>query len=245
MTSLKLHNASQPFQLQLSLRSTAAMPFPISLEGALLVPQDLPHPVEVHLMRHGESASNARKLITGATNVPLTRRGKLQARQAGRKLARHYDAAFSSTLYRSIQTMALALKEGNVAVDQVFRETCLDERSLGELELQPSRPISHYAAGDFLYAPGGGESYASVTRRSLSFLAGMAGWIGNEWTERGRKIERVLICSHMGPMRILAAILNEDTSPSLVLARSFDPADMKRYFWRRLVGPKFHLDDEL
>jgi broad specificity phosphatase PhoE len=191
-------------------------------------------------MRHGESETNAGSLVTGATNVALTRRGKRQARYVGTKLAGHYDLVFTSTLLRSMQTADIAIKAGKVQVDGLERTPSLNERELGDLELRPSRPIPDYANGNFLYAPPGGESYSAVTGRLLIFFAELAKLICSEWALGGRKIERVLICTHMGPMRVLAGILNEDDDPALVLARSFKPAHLMKFAWTKLSYPPFH-----
>ncbi|MFP5212507.1 MAG: histidine phosphatase family protein [Acidobacteriota bacterium] len=204
------------------------------------LPLSLPHPVELHVMRHGETDSNARNLITGSRNVGLTTQGAKQARAAGKKLSDRYDIAFSSTLYRSMQTLDLALKAGKVSVDSINRSPFLNERSLGDLELQKNRPISSYANGDLLYAPPGGESYAMVTKRVLSFLCDLAQWIGEEWTENHRKVERVLLCTHMGPMRIMTGILYQNSNPVLVLRRSFKPAQILKFNWKSLKAPPFH-----
>ncbi len=243
MTITSQNAVAQPFQLQLSLRATEAPPCLSPCEEPPSLPLTLPYPVIVHLMRHGESASNARNLITGSINVPLTKKGRAQARQAGRKLAKHSDVAFSSTLHRSMETLQLALKAGRVNVARIVRNPYLDERSLGELELQPVRPIPHFSAGDFSYAPSGGENYSRVTRRSLHFLAGVAQWIEEEWSRSGRRIERILICSHMGPMRIISAILDEETDAAGVLGRLFNPADLVEFTWRRLISPELPLGD--
>jgi 2,3-bisphosphoglycerate-dependent phosphoglycerate mutase len=196
----------------------------------------LPHPVELHLMRHGESLTSARNLVTGSLDVDLTAVGREQAKLAASRLATCYDAAFCSTLCRSQETLRLALDAGRVRVSQdgFLIDKRLDERCLGELESQPARPISHYAAGNFFYAPRGGESYLSVLRRISSFLADLAEWI------RCNHAKRVLIVSHMGPMRILSGILSEDTDPTVVLARRFNTADVVKYTRSHFACPKFH-----
>ena len=190
------------------------------------------------MMRHGESAANAENLITGFANVPLTKVGRRQARRAGKMLSLHYDAAFSSNLFRARETLQLALKARKL--DVLCNESpLLAERQLGELELQLNRHIPEYANGNLLYAPGGGESYYSVTRRVLHFLFEVAQWIKNEWHQEHRKIRRILVCTHMGPMRVMIGILNEDSDPTRVLARSYDPAHVSTYHWTKVSYPRF------
>ncbi len=232
------NSAPMPFQLYLKPLSN-----PLARrrrEALSFLPITLPHAVELHVMRHGESDANAGSLVTGAKNVALTPRGKRQARYVGGKLAGHYDLAFTSTLFRSMQTADIAIRAGKVQVESIMRSPSLNERELGDLELRPSRPIPDYANGNFLYAPPGGESYSAVTERLLIFFVELAKLICNEWALREKKIERVLLCTHMGPMRIIAGILNEDDDPALVLARSFKPAHLMKLVWEKLSYPPFH-----
>lgn len=231
---------SRPFQLCIHNRVSLEPHAPDSAD----FPIALPHCVELHLMRHGESAANAERLVTGSSNVPLTETGIKQAREVGKQLSRHYDVAFSSTLFRARKTLSLALRAARVNGVSIRLSPCLDERQLGELELQPVRPIPEYSAGNFLFAPPGGENYRSVTGRALGFLADIAQWIREEWRERQRKIERILICTHMGPLRIIAGILTEEPDASKVLGLSFRPTEMLKLEWRQLSYPKFRFSEE-
>lgn len=230
--------APRPFQLELSF---APSPGDIQLP-ACSFPVLLPFPVELHVMRHGESAANEGNLITGTMNVPLTKLGRKQARMAGRKLAGRYDVAFSSTLFRSRETLMLALKAKKLEGTTIRESPHLAERQLGELELKPVRPIPEYAAGDLLYAPPGGESYLSVICRALRFLTEAAQWIQTEWDQKQRKISRILVCTHMGPMRILAGILNEEKDPVRILSRSYSPTHLSVFHWSRVTYPGFLLN---
>lgn len=203
------------------------------LREALKRPVELDRPVDVHLVRHGETVTNAQSLVTGSSDIPLTDRGREQARVVGHHLDRHYDTAFRSTLTRSHETLSLALAAGGVAVDTVLADRRLNERSLGDLELKPWEPVEAFARGDFSYAPPGGDSYEEVTRRLLSFLADLV--------RHTRKADarKLLICGHMGPMRILMGIFGEVADPVAVLGRSFRNTEICRVRWRRLAFPRF------
>ncbi len=203
------------------------------LRAALAQPLQLPCPVRLHLMRHGETETNARNLITGSRDVPLTVFGEEQARSIGLQLDPHYDLAVHSSLARSRHTLLLALQTGHVRADRICSDSRLNERSLGNLELQPWRPVDEYAQGNLQYAPEGGESYADVARRCMSFLLGLACFV------TARRPEKILICGHMGPMRILLGILEEQSDPIPVLAKSFKNTEVLRVPWNRLVLPGF------
>ena len=62
-------------------------------------------PVELWLVRHGETTTNARGLVTGTSDAPLTPAGHRQAHEAGLMLAEQkFDIAWSSTLRRAKDT---------------------------------------------------------------------------------------------------------------------------------------------
>jgi probable phosphoglycerate mutase len=206
------------------------------LHRALARPILLPKPLQIHMMRHGETVTNAQSLVTGSRDVPLTSVGEEQARCIGRKLDRHYDLALHSTLCRSIQTLRLALEAGRIEVDRVGSDARLNERSLGVLELQPWRRVDEYAHGDLYFAPKGGDSYAEVARRCLSLLFDLVHFVA------AARPEKILVCGHMGPMRILLGVLEERSDPVNVLARSFENTEVVRVEWNRLVLPGFLRD---
>lgn len=206
--------------------------------AAAHIPVRLPHPVDLHIIRHGETIANVENLVTGARDVPLTERGRIQAKQAGAKLSPHYDFAFSSKLERSKETLWLALEAGRVRVAKCEEDPRLNERGLGELELQPSRSLPEYAAGNLAYSPPGGESYLAVTEKVLSFLTDVFDLVQRTGARR------ILISSHMGPMRIMEGILREETNPVTVLNRSFRNGDVIKYNWSRFAWPKFQMGKE-
>lgn len=204
------------------------------LASTLSRPISFDHPLDIHLVRHGETVTNAQSLVTGSMDVPLTNLGREQAILVGRQLERRYDVAFHSTLTRSQETLSLALAAGRVAVDHVFADRRLNERSLGELEMKPWEPVEEFARGDFGYAPAGGDSYAEVTQRLLSFLVDLV-----RYTHEVEETRKVLVCGHMGPMRILMAIFGEFSDPVAVLGQSFRNTEICHVKWRRLLFPPF------
>lgn len=88
------------------------------------------------LIRHGESQWNLENRFTGWVDVPLTEKGRQQAREAGAKI-KHIpiDVGYTSVLYRAIETHILAL----VAAEQLdrvptFFNKALNERHYGALQ---------------------------------------------------------------------------------------------------------------
>ena len=191
-------------------------------------------PLELDVVRHGQTEANADRRFSGASDVRLTERGEQQAREMGARLTGYYDLAFHSSLGRSRQTLELALASSEAAADSVIEDGRLAERSLGGLEGQKSKPIAEYEQDDFAYAPEGGEPYTSVTQRVLSFLADLAD------VAAGRSEPlRVLACTHVGPMRILVPVLKQDGEPPHVLTARYPNAEIYSFEVARLGIPRF------
>ncbi|MFV0339715.1 MAG: 2,3-bisphosphoglycerate-dependent phosphoglycerate mutase [Parachlamydiaceae bacterium] len=73
------------------------------------------------LMRHGESLWNKKNLFTGWVDVPLSKQGIEDAFEAGRKIADiPIDVAFTSTLVRAQQTLAIAMTQNRWDKTPVF-----------------------------------------------------------------------------------------------------------------------------
>jgi 2,3-bisphosphoglycerate-dependent phosphoglycerate mutase len=88
------------------------------------------------LVRHGESEANAANVFTGRADVPLTERGRDQARRAARALdARGWRPArvFLSTRDRCRETAALIVREACPDGVPLVADDALDERDYGRL----------------------------------------------------------------------------------------------------------------
>lgn len=190
-------------------------------------------PFQLDLVRHGQTEANAGRRFSGASDVPLTERGEQQARELGSRLRGRYDMALHSSLGRSRRTLELAIASPEVRAESVVEDARLAERSLGVLEGRQAVAIPQYEQGDFAYAPEGGEPYASVTQRVLSFLADL----GCAATGRARPL-RALACTHVGPMRILVPVL-EQSEPSHVLTARYPNAEVFSFEVSELAIPPF------
>ena len=204
-----------------------------TIHQRLTGPLKLPSDVTLHLFRHGETLRNQLGLVTGASNVPLSRRGRQQANSLGWQLDHDYDLAFSSSLSRSRETLLLALSAGNVVVREIFMDSRLDERSLGILEGEPARTLEPYARGELRFAPVNGDSYETVTLKALSFLLDLFDYVTQN------NVRKIAISTHMGPLRILFGILEMDRDPICVLRRKFANASVLRLTWNELSFPPF------
>ncbi len=191
--------------------------------------------VELWLVRHGETTTNAAGLFTGITDSPLTVRGRLQAQEAGRAIAgRAFDIACASTLQRSTETLELMAHAGGLDVACTVQDARLAERSFGVLERTQIRPRDPRLAVDLQIAPTGGESYVALARRCLSFLLDLRALAAR----LSRPLD-VLISTHTGPMRVITAILDQTTDPVIVRERLFDNGAVVAASLRELAWPEF------
>lgn len=86
------------------------------------------------LVRHGESEWNAKDLWTGLSDIPLSAKGHVQAKDTGTKLKDiHFDVAFTSALLRSAQTLAEIKKAKGQSKVPTISNKSLDERNYGDL----------------------------------------------------------------------------------------------------------------
>ncbi len=88
------------------------------------------------LLRHGQSTYNLEKKFCGWTDVPLTQKGILEAKQAGIILKNNnfkFDVAYTSVLKRAKDTLKYVLEELNADI-KVYEDWHLNERCYGALQ---------------------------------------------------------------------------------------------------------------
>ena len=115
--------------------------------------------MELVLLRHGESEWNRLNLFTGWTDVPLSQKGKIEARSAGEWLAKEgydFDICYTSLLKRAIHTLNIALEKMDRDWLPVEKTWLLNERHYGALQgLNKKETAEKY-----------GEEQVEVWRRS-------------------------------------------------------------------------------
>lgn len=93
--------------------------------------------IRLVLLRHGESEWNKENRFTGWTDVGLSARGRKEAQEAGQRLKKEgfiFDIAFASVLQRSIETLAIVLKEMGLTDIPTHFSWRLNERHYGQLQ---------------------------------------------------------------------------------------------------------------
>jgi len=113
------------------------------------------------LLRHGESIWNQENRFTGWTDVDLSPKGVLEARQAGVILKAKgftFDLAFTSVLIRADRTLDIVLDEMNLKGIKIHKSWRLNERHYGALQgLNKAETAKKY-----------GEQQVAIWRRSYS-----------------------------------------------------------------------------
>jgi broad specificity phosphatase PhoE len=119
---------------------------------------------EAVVVRHGETQWSRESRHTGRTDVPLTDRGRGEARQLREALAVHeYVAVYASPMQRALETAQLAGFGADLIVDDD-----LHEWDYGEYEGLTSEQIREKRPGWVLWRDGcvGGETIEQVARRA-------------------------------------------------------------------------------
>ena len=111
------------------------------------------------LVRHGQSKWNLKNLFTGWTDVGLTKKGEMEAKEAGEiinQLDFKIDVTYTSFLKRAIHTLWIILDEIDRAWLPVHRDWRFNERHYGSLQgLDKSETTKKY-----------GEDQVHLWRRS-------------------------------------------------------------------------------
>jgi 2,3-bisphosphoglycerate-dependent phosphoglycerate mutase len=92
---------------------------------------------KIVFMRHGESTWNLENRFTGWTDVDLTAKGAIEAKNAGKVLKEagfRFDLAYTSVLKRAIRTLWLAMDEMDMMWLPVINDWRLNERHYGALQ---------------------------------------------------------------------------------------------------------------
>lgn len=87
------------------------------------------------LLRHGQSQWNLENRFTGWIDIPLSERGREEARAAAQKLVgSQFDRAFTSRLVRAADTLRIVLAVIGQEQLPIEESQALNERMYGELQ---------------------------------------------------------------------------------------------------------------
>ncbi len=100
------------------------------------------------LIRHGESQWNLENRFTGWVDVPLSEKGKQEAKDAAQKLRSYrFDCAFTSKLSRAQETLRVILEASAQTGIPTQFDQALNERHYGALQgLNKSEMVQKFGA---------------------------------------------------------------------------------------------------
>ena len=153
-------------------------------------------PVQLWLVRHGETEWSLSGQHTGRTELPLTRTGEQQAREIKKFLrGRRFGIVLTSPLLRATETCRLAGYGDNAIVDEN-----LQEWDYGEYEGRTTREIQEHRPGWSLWRDGvpGGESIEQVATRAQAVIDRALANSGDALLFAHGHILRILACRWLG-----------------------------------------------
>jgi 2,3-bisphosphoglycerate-dependent phosphoglycerate mutase len=133
------------------------------------------------LVRHGQSQWNLENRFTGWIDVPLTEKGREEARKAGELLKNEgirFTKAYTSDLVRAHQTLDIILDCLGQKGIPIERDKALNERHYGDLQgLNKAETAEkfgkeqvHLWRRSYDVAPPGGESLKDTAARTLPYF---------------------------------------------------------------------------
>jgi 2,3-bisphosphoglycerate-dependent phosphoglycerate mutase len=131
------------------------------------------------LIRHGESQWNLENRFTGWVDVPLTEKGREEARRAGEKIRHlHFDKAYTSVLQRAAKTLDIVLEIIGQQSLPIAYDAALNERHYGDLQgLNKAETAEKYGKEQvhlwrrsYDIKPPGGESLKDTAARTLPYF---------------------------------------------------------------------------
>lgn len=169
------------------------------------------------LIRHGQSIWNLENRFTGWVDVPLTEKGKEEARRAADHIKDlKFDVAYTSMLTRAQETLRIIL-EGIGQNPPIIRDQALNERHYGDLQgLNKADTAKKY--GDeqvkiwrrsYAVPPPNGESLELCAKRTLPFFERA---IGGDL----RQGKNVLVVAHGNSNRSIVMMLEKLTGEQVV-----------------------------
>lgn len=204
---------------------------------------------EILLIRHGETAWNAKKRLQGHLDIPLNAEGERQAAALGRALQNEsLDAIIASDLQRARQTAhAIAAPRGmQVLIERGLRERCygaFEGMLHGEISQRYPQDYVAWQARDIDARFPQGENVAETLREFSQRAVGTIIRIARE-----DKYRKVALVSHGG---VLECAYRAAQGIGFAHPRDFDilNASINRFVWNGTAlqlcqwGDVAHLDD--
>jgi len=147
--------------------------------------------LKVYALRHGQSVANSQGWVAGQINSPLTDKGRQQAVDAAKQIAKQdvgFGVVVSSPLERAHKTAEIIAAELGLEPPQILGE--LAERNVGDFAGKDGSLLN--AASDEQIVANGGESEQELVDRAATIFR----WVQTQSTPP-------LLVTHNGLMRAL------------------------------------------
>ena len=161
----------------------------------------------VLLVRHGDTEASKDGRFTGATDVPLSKEGRIHASELAVRLARYpLDAIYASSMQRAHETASFTAHVHGMEVTSVpeLREMnhgIWDGKTLEEILQQYGQAqIDEYNRDPFRYRPENGESGEDVLKRATPALSQLVKKHDEQTilVVAHKTTNRLLICKFLG-----------------------------------------------
>jgi len=144
--------------------------------------------LKIYLARHGQDKDNAKGILNGHRNKPLTKTGVLQAKELAKKIKKadiKLGKIFSSPLQRTLKTAEIIAK--TLSLEKPEKLDLLIERNFGIMTGQPRAKIlkmclpnvSETKKVNYFLSPRGAETFPELITRGKRLL----GYIGKRHKE--------------------------------------------------------------
>lgn len=132
----------------------------------------------IYVARHGQDEDNAREILNGRRDTPLTELGKTQAQELAQKVAHlNIDFIVTSPLQRAIETGIIVRRRLGMPADRQYPHLKLIERDYGVLTGRPKsdifklgRNLLHTEHTTYFLEADGAEHYVHVFKRAERVL---------------------------------------------------------------------------
>ena|SRR5579883_2348873 len=170
------------------------------------------------LLRHGESQWNLENRFTGWVDIPLSDKGREEAKRAGELIRTiHFDRAFTSVLSRAIETLEIALKTIGQSDIPIEKDKALNERMYGDLQgLNKDETAQKFGAEQvhiwrrsYDVPPPNGESLKDTAARTLPYFE-------SKIMPFVKKGENVLVVAHGNSLRSIVMELDKLTKEEVL-----------------------------
>ncbi len=173
---------------------------------------------KIVLLRHGESQWNLENRFTGWVDIPLTDKGRDEARRAGYLIKNiPFDRGFTSVLIRAIESLEIALRAAEQPNIPIEKDAALNERMYGDLQgLNKDETAQKFGAEQvhlwrrsYDVRPPGGESLKDTAERTLPYFhskimpLALAG-------------KNTLVCAHGNSLRSIVMELDHLTKEQVI-----------------------------